>query len=1208
MVRVLDLLETYLRMRGYLFERLDGGVRGNDRQSSIDRFCRPGSDRFVFLLCTRAGGVGINLTAADTVIIYDSDWNPQNDIQAQARCHRIGQTHEVKVYRLITTKTYERLMFERASKKLGLDQAVLHSMGQHADQFAPAQVEGEKASSGRITATLDKKEIDSLLRYGAFDLFKEEDEDSKYTEESIDQILQRSSKVVWNESSARNAAEGAPSSTFSMASFQSSNADSRIDMDDPDFWEKILPEAKTADKLLQRVQKGGALESDAKRAEFLADFERLVNEVVEGVEQGRMERVAHVQNLLLKVLEICHNNIELFSTEQQDQLFAWQSSVTRPFRRERRGASRFDQPTDLDAEFDDDDRRNRRHKDRRGDYGSGRGGRRYEELGKPGDPLGDPKRRKRFYEVFMSVGPTRWDDIRRVAMLEDVSETVMREHAEELLKQCAIRADDTDRERFLVALATLTQASGQIDVVRKDEYNKIIAKKLKTWARQLSTITRIEELVRQYRSPADFSVPPVAGTPPTSWWGNEEDRCLVIGCWKHGVGNWEYLKVDPELSFHLHRDEIAAAEAEAQADGLSADGQPLEGSKSGGQRTKTYALWPQGRTLEARVKAVLDTMDKLRNATERERAKHMRMTERVESRRTKPQLERMKTWSKKEQHSFRLGLTTYGAGSWDMMRDEFMLFKEQSQMEECCHALMEQCAAIVKLAFSSLQGKDGDLGPDAEDDDEDMERPSKKKKTDADGPASEEKSYAMSEISTSLTQDQNVELQQLMGTGANQITPAMAQKLLKRLKLFEDLRVRILPNPGLEAALGRASPSPSNLPYWWHCPIHDKLLLLYTDKFGVGGKSWIPFLEDQKCPFYKNRNDILEFKKLKQKFMMNFVLNKNLILHRLEYLRVIVLDPAQLDDFLEKKRIRSFDTMPSMHLTRTKAQEVAAELKEAGLPVDDLLSSASMAKLGFAGPPGAAKSAPILREVRRDSHGRPILPFHVKGALITDLGVIEYDRPSFHSKQYIWPVGFRSSRDFPSIIAPGERVQYISEILDGGSMPLFRVIPTDCPQHAWTATTSSAVWVEALRAIKNRPNVSVSGPEMYGFADLTVKMLIQELPNANKCAGYIWKDFDSTAPREDYDSTDEPDEKPARLPSKITIKHGASAPGAKRKREDGKPGDVKPEPSGNQLDDFQAASRSQPNGDGRPVHQFVKREDSSSSDSDSDSSSSSSSD
>ena len=81
MVKMLDILEDYLIRKKYPFERIDGRIRGNLRQAAIDRFCRPDSDRFVFLLCTKAGGLGINLTAADTCIIYDSDWNPQNDLQ-----------------------------------------------------------------------------------------------------------------------------------------------------------------------------------------------------------------------------------------------------------------------------------------------------------------------------------------------------------------------------------------------------------------------------------------------------------------------------------------------------------------------------------------------------------------------------------------------------------------------------------------------------------------------------------------------------------------------------------------------------------------------------------------------------------------------------------------------------------------------------------------------------------------------------------------------------------------------------------------------------------------------------------------------------------------------------------------------------------------------------------------------------------------------
>jgi len=77
----------------YLYERIDGRIRGNVRQEAIDRFSRPDSDRFVFLLCTRAGGLGINLTAADTVIIYDSDWNPQNDLQVFALSLFVNRLH-----------------------------------------------------------------------------------------------------------------------------------------------------------------------------------------------------------------------------------------------------------------------------------------------------------------------------------------------------------------------------------------------------------------------------------------------------------------------------------------------------------------------------------------------------------------------------------------------------------------------------------------------------------------------------------------------------------------------------------------------------------------------------------------------------------------------------------------------------------------------------------------------------------------------------------------------------------------------------------------------------------------------------------------------------------------------------------------------------------------------------------------------------------
>uniref|UniRef100_A0A8I5N7S1 Chromodomain helicase DNA binding protein 6 n=1 Tax=Papio anubis TaxID=9555 RepID=A0A8I5N7S1_PAPAN len=218
MVRCLDILEDYLIQRRYTYERIDGRVRGNLRQAAIDRFCKPDSDRFVFLLCTRAGGLGINLTAADTCIIFDSDWNPQNDLQAQARCHRIGQSKAVKVYRLITRNSYEREMFDKASLKLGLDKAVLQDINRKGGTNGVQQ--------------LSKMEVEDLLRKGAYGaLMDEEDEGSKFCEEDIDQILQRRTHTITIQSEGKG-------STFAKASFVASGNRTDISLDDPNFWQK----------------------------------------------------------------------------------------------------------------------------------------------------------------------------------------------------------------------------------------------------------------------------------------------------------------------------------------------------------------------------------------------------------------------------------------------------------------------------------------------------------------------------------------------------------------------------------------------------------------------------------------------------------------------------------------------------------------------------------------------------------------------------------------------------------------------------------------------------------------------------------------------------------------------------------------------------------------------------------------------------------
>lgn len=126
MVMMLDIIGDYMKLRGHQFQRIDGNVPVGARRMAIDHFNAPDSNDFCFLLSTRAGGLGINLMTADVVIIFDSDWNPQADLQAMARAHRIGQKKPVHIYRLISRETVEEEVIERARNKLMLEFLTIH--------------------------------------------------------------------------------------------------------------------------------------------------------------------------------------------------------------------------------------------------------------------------------------------------------------------------------------------------------------------------------------------------------------------------------------------------------------------------------------------------------------------------------------------------------------------------------------------------------------------------------------------------------------------------------------------------------------------------------------------------------------------------------------------------------------------------------------------------------------------------------------------------------------------------------------------------------------------------------------------------------------------------------------------------------------------------------------------------------------------------
>jgi ATP-dependent helicase STH1/SNF2 len=127
MTQIMNIMEDFLRLRGMKYLRLDGSTKSDDRSDLLRQFNDPGSDYFCFLLSTRAGGLGLNLQTADTVIIYDSDWNPHQDLQAQDRAHRIGQKNEVRILRLISSNSVEEKILERAQFKLDMDGKVIQA-------------------------------------------------------------------------------------------------------------------------------------------------------------------------------------------------------------------------------------------------------------------------------------------------------------------------------------------------------------------------------------------------------------------------------------------------------------------------------------------------------------------------------------------------------------------------------------------------------------------------------------------------------------------------------------------------------------------------------------------------------------------------------------------------------------------------------------------------------------------------------------------------------------------------------------------------------------------------------------------------------------------------------------------------------------------------------------------------------------------------
>ena len=183
MSRLLDILEDYCYLRDYSYCRIDGSTSHEDRIEAIDQYNDPESDKFIFLLTTRAGGLGINLTSADIVILYDSDWNPQADLQAMDRAHRIGQKKQVKVYRFVTENAIEEKVLDRAAQKLRLDQLVIQ--------------QGRQMNANNTIGN-SKDDLIGMIQHGAKKVFESQKGQSSMLDDDIELILQKGAEKTAN--------------------------------------------------------------------------------------------------------------------------------------------------------------------------------------------------------------------------------------------------------------------------------------------------------------------------------------------------------------------------------------------------------------------------------------------------------------------------------------------------------------------------------------------------------------------------------------------------------------------------------------------------------------------------------------------------------------------------------------------------------------------------------------------------------------------------------------------------------------------------------------------------------------------------------------------------------------------------------------------------------------------------------------------------
>lgn len=485
MVRILDILGDYLSIKGINFQRLDGTVPSAQRRISIDHFNAEDSNDFVFLLSTRAGGLGINLMTADTVIIFDSDWNPQADSQAMARAHRIGQKNHVMVYRFVSKDTVEEEVLERARKKMILEYAII-SLG---------VTDGNKISSTKKNEP-SAGELSEILKFGAGNMFKPNDNQQKLEDLNLDEVLNHAEDHITTPELGESNLGG---EEF-LRQFEVT--DYKADVD----WDDIIPEdelKKLKDEEQRRIDE-----------EYVREQLDIMN-----------RKTAAIDKIKRSV------NGETFGSDSEDE----GNSKSR----------KRSKANNLDAFGEREIRALYKCILRFGDIEN-----KFEELIADGSlPVKSIDRYKELYHEMITEAETLMRD--EEAKRHEIFSKLEKDAAEyrQKIKNLEIKPEDDAGKETPITLLSAKRREKRAILFEFHDTKALNADTLVNRRDNLKFLSNFVE--RNYKDdPLQFKFVNKNPKPVSAWncvWGKEDDEKLLIGIYKYGYGAWMQIRDDPFL-------------------------------------------------------------------------------------------------------------------------------------------------------------------------------------------------------------------------------------------------------------------------------------------------------------------------------------------------------------------------------------------------------------------------------------------------------------------------------------------------------------------------------------------------------------------------------------------------------------------------------------------------------------------------------------